>query len=110
MQEYMEQEESEHFDGVMSRDTERLIDKQPKPLIQMRVCDPKTEDWESTVARICCYLLQHKDAFDKLWASKKNAMLEDLDVLIDSSADSRNNSINDIHQMTIIIESNIRLG
>ncbi len=66
-------------DAIMKKDTNNLISERPKVLIKMDVFDPFKKVCLSTFAKNCCYLEQHKIAFDTLWQSKMNDTFDDAD-------------------------------
>jgi hypothetical protein len=69
-------------DAVMKRAVVPLTAR-PKPTIKMTSFDPKTDMWTLSFAKNCCYLLQHRDAFNTLWERKHTTNQEQ-----DEDADS----------------------
>ena len=57
------------LDAVMAKSGHTLTVR-PKPTIKMTSYDPKTSSWKRAYGKNCCYLLQHRHAFDTLWGQR----------------------------------------
>ena len=57
---------------------ERFASSNTKPILRMQVFDPKKDQWSSTFAKNCCYLVSHKHAFDSVWQTK-HSMINGID-------------------------------
>jgi hypothetical protein len=63
---------------ILERDTDGLISERPPKTLAMKEFDPLKEEWKSALfAANCCYLLQHQEAFDRLWELKKSATYDE---------------------------------
>ena len=63
---------------LLDKDTDGLISERPSKTLAMKEFDTVSEEWQPALfASNCCYFVQHKEAFDRLWETKKTARYED---------------------------------
>ena len=63
---------------LMEKDTDGILGaRQPPKMLVIQEFDPTDEEWQPALfASNCCYLVHHKEAFDKLWEMKRMARYE----------------------------------
>jgi hypothetical protein len=53
------------------------LKERPKPTLKMTSFDPKRDKWIPSYGKNCCYLVQHRHAFNTVWQEKHTTEKEE---------------------------------